>query len=231
MNNKKMGQPCENCSYESCLFDTLTNEELEQIHLNKSERDFNSGEIICHEGEEINKFLYLKEGLVKLFKEGTSRHEHIISIAQPLDFIGLLSVFSNSTYIYSIAALENSSVCFIDLETIKSIIRENGDFAQSILEKMSLISDQVIKTRVDLEKKQLRGRIAYIVLMFAEQIYKSDKFDLPISRKEMGDLIEMRTENVIRILSEFRKDKILGIEGKTIQILNIKMLQRICELG
>jgi len=181
---------------------------LDLVNLNKSERLIHEGDVICHEGDEIKEFFYLKDGLVKLFKEGKSRHEHIINIAKPLDFIGLLSVFSKANYIYSITAIEDSSVCFIDLETIKLIIKRNGEFAQSLLEKMSSIYDQVLDIRIELNKKQLRGRIAYILLMFSGQIYNSNKFDLPISRKELGDLIDMRMENVIRILSEFRKDGI-----------------------
>lgn len=222
---------CEQCIYKSYLFDPLTREELIEVNLNKAERNFQRGDIICHEGEDAHHFIYLKEGLVKLYKEGTGRHEHIISIARPMDFIGLLSVFSNSKFLYSICALEDSSICFISLNTVQSIIKRNGAFALSLLEKMSTIADQVLKTRIDLSGKQLRGRIAYIILMFADQIYSSGKFDLPISRKEMGDLIDMRTENVIRILSEFRKDGLLHIEGKTIEIRNMDMLRMISELG
>lgn len=222
---------CETCIFKSNLFDKLNREELLEINLNKTERDFRRGEVICQEGEEIENFIYLKEGLVKLYKEAKDRHEHIISIARPLDFIGLLSVFSNSRYVYSVSAVEDSTLCFIQLDTIKSIIKRNGEFAISILEKMSIISDQVLKIQIDLAGKQLRGRIAYIVLMFADQIYRSGKFDLPISRKELGDLIDMRTENVIRTLSEFRKDGLLRIEGKTIEIRNMELLRKISELG
>jgi len=229
--NNRRENHCETCAYKSFLFDTLTHDERLEINLNKQEREFRRGEIICHEGEEIKNFIYLKEGLVKLYKQAKDRHEHIISIAKPLDFIGLLSVFSNSKYIYSIRAVENSTLCFIQLETISSILKQNGEFALSILEKMSTISDQVLKTQIDLASKQLRGRIAYIILLFADQIYESTRFDLPISRKEMGDLIEMRTENEIRILSEFRKDGLVKIEGTTFEILNMDMLRKISDLG
>ena len=150
MNIREKGDTCETCVYKSYLFDKLTKEERLEINLNKKECDFKRGEIICHEGEEIKDFIYLKEGLVKLYKEATARHEHIISIAKPMDFIGLLSVFSNSNYVYSIRAVEDSSLCFINLETIQSIIGRNGEFALSLLEKMSTISDQVLKTQIDL---------------------------------------------------------------------------------
>ncbi|UCG27563.1 MAG: Crp/Fnr family transcriptional regulator [Bacteroidales bacterium] len=222
---------CDSCIYKSILFEGLSSEELRIINHNKTVRIFSKGEYICHEGDEIKRFICLKEGLVKLYREGKSRHEHIISIARPMDFIGLLGIFSNSNYLYSIVAIEDSDLCLIDLESIKSIIKSNGTFALNILEKMSSVSDQVLQIQIDLAGKQLRGRIAYIILLFANQIYKTNRFDLPISRKEIGDLIEMRTENVIRILSEFRKDKLLKIEGKTIEVLDMELMKKISELG
>lgn len=41
----------------------------------------------------------------------------------------------------------------------------------------------------------------------------------------------MITENVIRILSEFRKDDIIIIDGKTIEILNVEFLEKLSKSG
>jgi CRP/FNR family transcriptional regulator len=54
---------------------------------------------------------------------------------------------------------------------------------------------------------------------------------LPISRKEIGELINMTTENVIRILSEFRKDGLVRIDGKNIEILNKELLEKLSKSG
>ena len=119
----------------------------------------------------------------------------------------------------------------IELDVIKKIILQNGKFALSLIEKMNRISDVVLSNKVELGIKQLRGRIAHILLMFADKVYRSDLYELPVSRKEVGELIDMRTENVVRILSEFRKDQLIGIEGKKIEIKNKPMLKKISELG
>jgi CRP/FNR family transcriptional regulator len=67
--------------------------------------------------------------------------------------------------------------------------------------------------------------------MFAKQVYFKSKFHLPLSRKEIAELIDMSTENVIRILSEFRRDEIIRIDGSLIEILNIGQLERLCRFG
>ena len=73
--------------------------------------------------------------------------------------------------------------------------------------------------------------VCYLLIYFSQQIYYALEFDLPLSRKEMAEYVGMTTENVIRTLSEFRKDGILKIYGKTIQIVQMDTLKSIAEFG
>ena len=71
----------------------------------------------------------------------------------------------------------------------------------------------------------------YILLFFSQEIYKSSVFILPVSRKEIAELIDMTTENVIRIMSEFRIEDIIRIHTKEIEIKDFKRLEIIMEKG
>ena len=222
---------CKACTLKSLLFTKMTDEELEFVSNYRREMVYVKGEVIIEEGSPIEEFLYLKKGLVKLVKSGENQRERIISIARPLDFVSLISTFSDKTYQYTITALEESTVCAIDLNSIKEVIRKNGGFALELMENISRSSNFVIQSTYDIDDKHLRGRIAYILLWFSNKIYHSNIFMLPISRKEIGELINMTTENVIRILSEFRKDGLIKIDGKSIDILNKEMLEKLSRSG
>lgn len=222
---------CKTCAYKDLLFGNLSSEELEILNKNKKEIMFKKGEVVSREGEDIVTFLYLKQGLVKLYTQSLDNKDQIISIAKPRDFISLLSIFSLSTYKYSISALEDSVVCSVDMDALKKVISNNGKFAIEIMQKMSKMYDDIIEKRFEINRKHLRGRIAYILIFFSTHIYQSDEFELPISRREIAELIEMTTENVIRILSEFRKDNIIQIDGKRIKLINPERLESVCKLG
>lgn len=222
---------CDNCELKELFVDSLELEHMEAVCSSKKEKEYASGEIIIKEGTKISEFTYLKSGLVKLFKSDTTGHEQIITIAKPMDYVSLLSVFSTDTYSYSVTALEDSITCNLDLERLKKMMTENGELALSLLQKMSRAADRVILDSLEVRKKHLRGRVAYLLLHFAENIYFSKEFDLPLTRKEMAEYVGMTTENVIRSLSEFRKDGILKIYGKTIQIVDMDLLKSISEFG
>jgi len=224
-------QYCNNCKFRSKLFDKLSEEELDYIHRNKRTVKVRKGEVINNSGDQIREFVYLVEGLVKLQKIGKNSKEQIIRIAKPLDFIGLLSVFEKENYEYSITALVDSVVCRININSMRQMVQENGAFAIDILRYMSVISNEIIRHTYAINSKNLRGRIALLLVDFSEKYFYSNSFDLPISRKEMAEMIDMTPENVIRIISEFKKDGLIKVRGKHVEIINMEMLHKIKDLG
>ena len=224
-------ESCKGCVYRNLLFGSLDDIEYNLVNSVRKEVLFNRGEIIKKEGAEISSFLYLRKGLVKLFKTDDLGKDRILSINKPGDFISLLHIFSNKTYPYSIAALEDTLVCEVEIDVLNHLISSNGRFALSVVKRMGKVADEIIDTRFEQSRLQIRGRIANIILFFADQIYHKHSFKLPITRREMGELISMSTENAIRTLSEFKKDGIVSFENKEITILDYDRLSKIAVSG
>lgn len=224
-------EKCKNCKYKSFLFDKLTEEELNEISQSKKTVFVSKGDMVYREGEPISSFVYLVSGLVKLHKMDRFGKDQIVSVAKPMDFVGLLTLFSSSEYKYSVTALQDSTLCLVDLDLMRKYIAINGQFALEVMKHISKISDEIIRKTYAINSKNLRGRIALVLSDFSDVIFKSDIFDLPISRKELGELIDMTPENVIRILSEFRRDGLINLKGKHVEILNKNMILKIRDLG
>lgn len=222
---------CNNCIVRSLVFEFMNDEMQQKVCNSKKELSYNRGEIIIKEGSPIEDFAYIKEGLVKLHQSKNGSRDSIIYIAKPFDFITVLTVFSETKYKYSITAIEKTDVCFFKLEQIRSMALNNAAFGFGLIRKMSSVSDKIINSYTEINQKNIRGRIAFILLMFANDIYGKPKFKLPILRKELAQLIGMTTENVIRILSEFSKDGIIKIRGKEIEIIKPEWLKTISEKG
>lgn len=222
---------CDHCDLRDMFFGFVEPEEMDNICTSRKEVHHKKGEVFIRTGDKIEKFIYLKEGLVKLFRTDEDGKSQIIAIGKPMDFVSLLSVFSDDVYKYSVAAIEDSVTCNIDLSRVTDMAEENGKFAFNVMKKMSRMSDKVILDLLEIRKKQLRGRVAHVILMFSGDVFHSHTFDLPVSRKEFAEYIGMTTENVIRTLSEFRKDKIIRIYGKTIEIMDSDRLKKISEHG
>ena len=114
---------------------------------------------------------------------------------------------------------------------LKEVIASNSKFTLRILNRISHISDEVIVNRFEITRKQIKGRVAFILVFLADQIYKNHEYRMPITRRELGELISMTTENTIRTLSEFKKDGIIGMDGRIITILDYDRLANVFKMG
>lgn len=223
--DKCPGTKCIDCSFRSSVFQLLSHEQLEKLTCSKTFLLVPKGAVIAQQGDEIKSFIFLRVGLAKLVRITPDGRQQIVGIATPRDFVGLLSLFSSKVYKYSIIAIEDSEICSVNYQMVEELILSNGQFALSFLEMISRVSDLMISMRLDLEQRQLRGRVAFILCYFANEVYNSAKFNLPISRREIADLIDMRVENVVRILSELRRDRVISIEGTTFDVLDKEKLK------
>ncbi|HBE40796.1 MAG TPA: hypothetical protein DDW27_06250 [Bacteroidales bacterium] len=229
LNNKDC--VCESCEFRNVVFSCLDDEAVFELCDNKVEKSYRKGEIINREGEKITDFKYLKSGLVKLYRTTHTGDEQVITITRPFEFVSNMSIFTGERYRYSVSALEDSVVCVVNLDYIKNLFLKNGAFAMGLLTRISEINEKIIGQTLDLRQKNLVGRIAYVLLYFTREIYNTRIFDLPVSRKEIADYIGMSTANVIRTLSDFKKEGIIKAYGKTIEVSDINKLEILSKRG
>jgi len=222
---------CENCEFRNVVFAFLEDKGIQELCDNKTERSYRKGEVVYGEGEKITEFKYLKSGLVKLYRSTPSGGDQIITIMRPFEFVSNMSIFSGEHYIYSVSAVEDSVVCIIKLGFIRDLFLKNGAFAMGLLTRISRINDKIIQQTLDIRQKNLVGRVAFVMLYFANEIYNTRIFELPLSRKEIAEYIGMSTANVIRTLSDFNKDGIIRVSGKTIEITDINKLEILSKRG
>jgi CRP/FNR family transcriptional regulator len=222
---------CEHCDFREIVFSFLSEPEVQDLCNHKEEQSFRKGEIINHQGERITDFKYLKSGLVKLFRRTPSGEEQVVTITKPFEFVSNMSIFSEEKYNYSVSAVEDSVVCVVKLDFIKNLALKNGGFALGLLSRIAKNNEKIISQTLDIRQKNLVGRVAFVLLYFSNDIYNTRVFDLPVSRKEIADYIGMSTANVIRTLSDFKKDGIIRVFGKTIEIVDMHRLETMSKIG
>jgi len=221
---------CEDCSLNKAFFGSLQAESVQKYCSSKKELVFPPKTKIIRQGDIIDRFIYLRTGLVKLerINEGTNQNQ-IISFNTPFDFISIMDIFGEERYSYSITTLTESTFCVFELEDIKELILVNGKFALSIIEIQGNGMKKIINNLLVVIEKRLYGKVAFLLLYFADKVFSSDQFELPVSRKEMSEHLGLSTETIIRTLSEFRADKVIKVFGKTIEILDRDKLRYIAD--
>ena len=82
-------------------------------------------------------------------------------------------------------------------------------------------------------QKSVRERLAVQLIVLREKYKVNFKTGMPVeinmSRDDLASLVGTARENVVRILSEFKEDKILETKGRKIIVLNVTKLIKIAD--
>lgn len=224
-------ETCVSFVYELSCFDLLTSEEKELLNSNSVIVNYKKGEMICKQGSFASHVMYLEKGLVKIYLEGNPK-DLILTITPQKNLMGLQSLYEgNNTFLYSISTYTDSNVRLIDIQIFKQLLKQNALFAYRILNILNESTSQSYGRFFSLTHKQLHGRLADILLCLSRKIFKSESFDLPLTRSDLSELTSMSTESVIRIMKDFKDDGIIDINNKSITLLDLPRLDRISAKG
>jgi len=210
-------------------FSSLSGRDINLILSNSTKLTFKKQETIIKQGSFSTHIFYVLEGLVKINME-TNGKTKIIRMASQHRFLGLSHAFFDNSYHFSATAIIPTNVLIIDKSVFKQLIKTNGEFAMDIIESMSLTSHRQLKSMIIYTNKNVEGSLATFLLHYLH-VSESTKFRLPLSRKEIAEIIGYSRESVIHTFTKFNKEGIIKVTDKNIELINLDLLRIIRDKG
>lgn len=230
MKNRDSIPFCDNCFGDiDSIFKHLNSEELEKVEKEKVCNFYKRGSIIYHEGSRTNGFYCINSGILKIFKTGIDGREQIIAFAKRGDIIGYRSILSNELACSSAKVIEDAVLCFVPGETLISLVKTNGNFSMAMMQQTCKELGEANSFITDIAQKTVRERLAEVLLNLKEifDLDENNVLQISLTREELANIVGTATESVIRLLSEFKHDKLIDLNGRKITILDIKQLEKI----
>lgn len=231
MQDKPVNYHCAACKSRSdSMFGSLGGEDLEKLNSNKSCIRYKKGQTLFYEGTRPMGLFCVNTGKVKVYKLSSQGKEQIINIAKPGDFLGYRAILSEEFYSASATVIEDAAICFIPKEDFLGLLSTNPEFFQRIIKNICHELGVMRERISDLAQKSVRERLAGSLLMLKETYGvegpKSTLIDIQLSREDLANIVGTATETVIRLLSEFKKDGLISLDGKKIKVLKPRELAK-----
>ena len=194
---------------------------------------YQKGQVLFQEGHTAWGLFYVQQGKVKLYKFGSDGKEQIIRIAGAGEFIGYTALLNDMKYHVCASILEAAVVAFIPRQDFLDTFGRNAQIARHFTH---LLCRDLVTTEQRLVAQSyqpVRGRLAQALLSL-DSLYEQKDSDeesfIKLSRHDLASLLGTAKETVIRLLSEFKSEQLITVQGQTISVLNPKGLQNICRL-
>lgn len=224
---------CDTCgARHKSIFCTLSPDEVNDLDASKNCNFYDKGQVIFHEGNRVNGIYCVSKGKIKLFQIGNEGKEQIIRFAKEGDIIGYRALLSEEPLSASAATIEESALCFVPKSQIMKLIAENPNFNFKMLKMLSHELGEAAKIITELAQKPVRERLAETLLILKNTFELDEKqvIQVKLSREEIANIVGTATESVIRLLSDFKKEKLIEVEGRNIKLLNIPELTRVANV-
>ncbi len=214
------------------IFRHLSDEELSQIPIDQEPEPYKRGSIIYKEGDRIYGFYLVKKGIIKIYKTGFDGKEQIIRFAKKGDIMGFRSTLSRERACTTTKVIEDALIIFVHSETVINLVKTNGEFAMELLQIACKELGEANDYITDIAQKTVKERLAEVLIHLKKEFDLDNERYLKISltREELANIVGTATESVIRLLSEFRSDMLIELQGRKIKILDEDALIKIGNL-
>ena len=225
---------CKECDVRfKTYFNILSDEDLRDLSIEKTCTLYKRNQTIYHEGTSPNGLYCVNNGKIKKFRNGENGKEQIIQFIAPGQLFGIKAVIEGSKYTTTTTAIEDSLVCFINNRKIFHLIMKYPNLTNYMLISLSRMLEEAETRMASIALKTVRQRVAESLLILVNT-YKSDdsntQFELRISREDLANSVGSATETVIRILKEFKEERLISINGRSIIVLDFFGLMKISNI-
>jgi CRP-like cAMP-binding protein len=228
---KNIRIPCTLCpGKEHSLFSDLPREDLDTLSQHKTCIRYKKGQTLFYEGTRPMGLFCINSGKVKVYKISSEGKEQILKLAKPGDFLGYRALISEEFYNSSATVIEEGAICYVPKSDFLEILQKNPAFFRKMAKRVAHELGLMEQKLVTIAQKSVRERLAATLIMLKETYGmegdESDLIDIALSREDLANIIGTATETVIRLLSDFKTQKLISLQGKKIKVLDHKGLIR-----
>lgn len=178
---------------------------------------------IYMDGEEPRRTYYIKSGKVKTVLFNPDGKEYITELYQPGDFFGYISPNDHSTYHDSAIALTDTELMYIPSVDFWEVLMNNHELNEKYIKQLAVRVERREQQLLLMAYTSLRRRIAHTLLDLQRQ---QPNANIKFTRDDLAAMVGTANESLIRILSEFKNDKLIEMTASGgITILDREKLQ------
>jgi CRP-like cAMP-binding protein len=205
------------------LFAGLPEDELELLGKSLGKRTFGKGMIIFHRGSPGQTLYIIESGLVRIFSLSESGQELTVNLYGPGELFGEMAVLDARTRSAGALCMEKTVAHTLHRDIFVRCLERNPALAYGVIE---LLSARLRYTTYHLESLaflDVYGRVADKLLELAGRFGGQGpraRLDLRLTQSELATWLAASRESVNKVLSQFRDQGLIAVDGQEITILD-----------
>ena len=200
----------------------------------KSVSSYPEGAVLFME-DEVGRGVYIVcQGRVKLLTTNSEGKTIIIKIAKPGDLLGLYATISGAKLEVTAETLQPTKLAFVTREDFLRYIRTHGEACLRMAQHMGrdCHSAYAVIRSIALSHS-VPEKLARLLMEWTAEARENNgvlRVKLSLTHEELAQLIGCSRESVSRSLGEFRRQRLLELNGSTLLVHNKAALESLAAI-
>lgn len=202
-----------------------------QLFMDKASRHLKAGEVLFLAGDEGNGCYLLKNGLLKVVVSSPQGEERILAFLGPGTVAGELSVIDGQPRSASVFAVKDCDLSFVSQAAFDECARQHPEIYRYLVDVLAARLRETSEAVAADSFLTVKSRLARALLELARFLGEEEDTGLvvirhKISQNDLAAMAGVARENVNRVLSEWRRRKIITRSMGYYRLHDVAALQR-----
>ncbi len=223
---------------EQSLFANLSPAAIEPVLDYCMIRKFTKGETLWREGAPALNFTFLVKGKIKIIKFRADGGEASLGVFDEGDAVGQIAVFRRMPYPASAVAINDGFCIEIFRDHFYGTLQKHQSLMEGMIEGIMARNLDLVRRVEELTTSSAEQRLAMLFHGLCEKHGKRKTMengdmgihlDINLSRKDIADLINVRVETAIRLMSRWNKVGPVSTQSEGFLVIDCDWLETLAD--
>lgn len=222
-------QFCHRCTFSSiCIAGGCHKSELAELQcLVEHVGQFRAGEHVFRAGDTFRAIFAVRRGTVKTCVVDKGGREQVLGFYLPGEVIGLDAIYPER-FPCNAVALDTASFCRFSFPAISDLAARVPAVQQHLFRMLSKGLGTASLPARDPRDHSADQRVAAFLMdlsdRYAERGFSATRLHLSMSRGDIANYLRVAAETISRVLSRFRSQELIRIDGRGLELLDLARL-------
>lgn len=215
------------------LFADMSEPHLQTLIQGMHDVHLEAGHTLFRHGQPANRFYFLREGLVKLFRLSPEGDEKIIELMRPGETFAEAVMFMGNVgrYPVSAEAVNESRLYAFEQKALLGLLEDSIDATYGLLGSMSRRLHMLVNQIESLTLQNATYRlVAFLLEEIPRDVKASPEVQLTTPKGVIASRLAIQPETLSRILAKLRQGGLIEVQGNHITVRDVQALRNLVHM-
>ena len=208
----------------------LQDEEMSEVNAAKTTRRYHRGEYVFNQGQPCTGLYCIAAGTAAVRRTEPALPTVLVRLAFAGETLGYRSILEGACCSGGAKVLEPCVICHIEAAVLQRLLRRHRALAQKFQAHLAADLDAAEAGLAQVAWLPVRSRVARLIVGLVERDHRpysngTLELALPMTRRDMAELLCTRPETLTRALQAMEEDGLLLNAGHTLAIPDLARLR------